>query len=175
MVGHWPVSLYSKNGTKGIHSNPIFCHKKKIISIDGGCGLTRYGQLNLLILPEIDCPAKDIHFICYDGLPVIRALDFQKGSSEDSVNILWGNNDIRILEKGKEFSYILHTASHRKLWVPTELIIDDRQCADYTDYTLPVCPGDSLSLIKSTSKGHMVKKNGVTGWYYGRISMESLS
>ena len=35
---------------------------------------------------------------------------------------------------------------------------------------LPVFPGDKLSLVQSTRHGFLCKKEGVTGWYYGRIS-----
>ena len=40
---------------------------------------------------------------------------------------------------------------------------------DATDYRLPVCPGDRLSLVCQTQRGCLVKKNYITGWYYGRI------
>ena len=41
---------------------------------------------------------------------------------------------------------------------------------DSTDYHLPVTPGDSLSLVARTSRGYLMKKNGVTGWYFGRLA-----
>ena len=43
-------------------------------------------------------------------------------------------------------------------------------CEDSTDYRLPVSPGDHLSLVQTTKHGFLCKKEGVTGWYYGRIS-----
>ena len=42
-------------------------------------------------------------------------------------------------------------------------------CEDSTDYRLPVEPGDRLSLVVRTSRGCLMKKNGVTGWYFGRL------
>ena len=43
-------------------------------------------------------------------------------------------------------------------------------CEDSTDYRLPVLPGDRLSLVARTSRGCLMKKNGVTGWYSGRLT-----
>ena len=40
---------------------------------------------------------------------------------------------------------------------------------DFTDYALPVKKGDRLSVVKVTSRGIIAKKDGVTGWYYGKI------
>lgn len=34
---------------------------------------------------------------------------------------------------------------------------------------LPVSSGDILSLEKETSRGYIVKKNGVSGWYLGEL------
>ena len=44
----------------------------------------------------------------------------------------------------------------------------ENKCSDFTDYVLPVNSGDSLSLIAKTSRGCIVKKDGITGWYYGK-------
>ena len=41
---------------------------------------------------------------------------------------------------------------------------------DSTDYRLPVAPGDKLTLVARTKTGFLCKKDGVTGWYYGRLS-----
>lgn len=164
VVGHWPVSLYS---TSVAQLNPIINRDKKIISIDGGCGTRKDCQLNLLIIPDINCSADEISYISYDELPVIRALDDQK-ASEDSVNITWINREIKTIERGQEFSYVEHIQSGRKLYVPNSYLRSETDCKDYTDYVLPVKNGDELSLITKTSKGCIVKKDGVIGWYCGK-------
>ena len=40
---------------------------------------------------------------------------------------------------------------------------------DTTDYELPIQAGDRLALVSECSRGYLVKKHGVTGWYRGRI------
>ena len=62
-----------------------------------------------------------------------------------------------------------HLFSGRELWVPNAFLYHDTRCRDYTDYALPVSPGDKLSLALQTDKGHFVKKDGVVGWYYGEM------
>lgn len=125
IVGHWPVTLY---GEKIACSNPIINRSQKIISIDGGCGLKRDGQLNAFIIPDIN--STDFSFESYDDLPVNIAITPQEASL-NSVNIRYTDNKIKILEKG-----------------------------------------DELSIIKKTSRGYLVKKNGISGWYRGKLKNE---
>jgi len=165
VAGHTPVSLY---GNKISQCNPIIDNEKRIISIDGGCGIKSFGQLNLLIIPEIDCNVNEIYYVNHDELPVFRAVTPQEEST-DPIYIRWIDNKIKILEKAEEATYIEHLSTGRKLWIPNVFILDDTRCYDYTDYILPVRRGDLLSLVKELPTGYMVKKNGVLGWYYGKL------
>ncbi len=164
ITGHWPVCLYNACVQQ---FNPIINHEKRIISIDGGCGVKKDGQLNLLIIPDIDCSVDEITHISYDEIPIVSALEAQKGGN-DSLHISWLNNEIRIIDRGDEFSFIEHIQSGRRLYIPSTYLIGENKCSDYTDYILSVNKGDRLSLITETSKGCIVKKDGVTGWYYGK-------
>lgn len=170
IVGHWPVTLY---GEKIAQANPVINRERSIISIDGGCGLKRDGQLNLLIIPELDCPPDYITSIYADGLPIVTAIDSQDASS-DSINIRWLDNKIRILERGEHFTLAEHISSGYRLKIYNKYIgdisADITYTDDFTDYMLPVSPGDALSLLYETPEGHIVKKKGVSGWYHGRIS-----
>ncbi|MBQ3006183.1 MAG: metallophosphoesterase [Clostridia bacterium] len=166
ITGHWPVVLY---GSDIPQMNPIIDRDKKIISIDGGCGVKKDGQLNLLIIPDINCSVDDISHISYDEIPTVCALDDQNPST-DSIYISWINKEIRILEKGEEFSCIEHIKSGRKLSIPNTHIRNENECFDYTDYLLPVKKGDRLSILSENSKGCIVKKNGVVGWYCGKYT-----
>lgn len=166
IAGHWPVVLY---GSDIPQMNPIINRDKRIISIDGGCGVKKDGQLNLLIIPDINCSVDKISHISYDEIPVAYALENQNPSA-DSVYISWINREIRILNKGEEFSYIEHVKSGRKLYIPNSYLRNDTESFDYTDYVLPVNKGDRLSIISENSKGYIVKKDGVIGWYFGEVS-----
>lgn len=166
VVGHWPVTLYRKDYPC---SDPIIDRERKIISIDGGCVLKADGQLNALVIPGPD--REDFSWVRYDDCPVGAALDRQEESA-DPVIIHWTDHDVDVLERGEEFSLVRHKATGRTLQVLTKYLNSRRGqdwCEDATDYRLGVEPGDALSIVEETSRGYLVKKNGVTGWYCGRL------
>ncbi len=167
VVGHWPVTLYNPRVPSAA---PILLPERKIASIDGGCVLKADGQLNALILPSEE--SEDFSWQAWDGLPQVQALDAQT-SSEHSINIRWGHSALELLEEGEETSLCRHLESGWVLPILNQYLRQDSRglwCEDSTDYRLPVFPGDKLSLVQSTRHGFLCKKEGVTGWYYGRIS-----
>ena len=167
VVGHWPTTLYR---TAFPCAEPLVCAEQQILSIDGGCAIKRDGQLNAVLLPA--APTADrFSWVSYDTLPTAVALDKQT-ASEDSINIRHGDNALEILSRGEEFCSCRHRSSGRTLDILTRDIREAEQgvfCEDSTDYLLPVHPGDILSVIEKTSRGWLVKKNGVTGWYTGTL------
>ena len=43
-------------------------------------------------------------------------------------------------------------------------------CEDSTDYRLPMKAGDRVHVVANTRRhGALCKRNGVTGWYFGRL------
>lgn len=166
IVGHWPVTLYDGHIPSAA---PIISRERKIVSIDGGCVLKVDGQLNALILPSEE--ARDFAWTAWDGLPAARALDGQEASS-DSVNIRWGRAALELLEEGEEFSFCRHLETGRELYILNEYLRQGPsglECEDSTDYCLPVSPGELLTVVRKTKRGFLCKKEGVTGWYYGRL------
>ena len=121
----------------------------------------------MLLLPDAGCPVEDITVLSVEKFPTIRALEDQ-APGENSIHINWTTRDVNILQPGEEFTYIEHIASGRKLYVPTSRIYGENKCNDYTDYLLPVKAGDALSLLETTSRGVIAKRNGVVGWYLGK-------
>ena len=167
IVGHWPVTLYNPRIPS---SAPLFTPDRKIISIDGACVLKVDGQLNALMLPSEE--SEDFYWTAWDGLPTATALDPQQ-PSEDPVNIRWGRSALELLEAGEELSLCRHRETGRELYILNEYLRQGRhglECEDSTDYRLPVAPGDLLSVVRKTRRGFLCKKEGVTGWYYGRLS-----
>ena len=167
IVGHWPVTLYDPDIPSAA---PIFLPDRKIISIDGGCVLKVDGQLNALILPSEE--SERFSWQAWDGLPTAIALDGQEAST-GSLNIRWGRSALELLEEGEEFSLCRHLESGRTMPILNCYLRRGPKglwCEDSTDYMLPVTPGDRLTVVISTKTGHLCKKDGVTGWYYGRLS-----
>lgn len=168
IVGHWPVTLYDPHIPSAA---PILLHDRKIASIDGGCVLKMDGQLNALMLPSEE--SEQFTWTAFDGLQTVTALDDQAESS-DPINIRWGRSLLERLEEGDEVSLCRHLESGRVLPILNHYIFDGPHglwCEDSTDYRLPVQAGDRLKVVAATRRhGTLCKKNGVTGWYFGRIS-----
>ena len=167
VVGHWPVTLYNPNIQQ---SAPVIDRERHIVSIDGGCVLKVDGQLNALIIPDINGDGMD--FLAYDGLEPVTALDRQEASS-DPVNIRWSDSVVEVLESDGDCVLVRHPTSGRELWLPRDFVCRWRDgevhTEDATDHRLPVEPGDTLYLVRETRRGCLVKKESVTGWYCGRI------
>lgn len=166
IVGHWPVTLYREDIPS---AKPILLPERHIASIDGGCSLKLDGQLNALVLPER--PGGEFSYFSYDGFPVATALEDQ-APSPDPINIRWGHSELEVLAPGPEFSRCRHLESGRVLDILTDYLHQDdvgAHCEDSTDYRLPVRAGDRLSVVRQTSRGVLAKKDGVTGWYLGKL------
>lgn len=167
VVGHWPVTLYRLDIASAA---PLLLPERHILSIDGGCQLKWDGQLNALILPA--GAHTDFHYAAWDGLPLATALDNQAPSTH-SINIRWSENPVEVLERGAEFCRCRHLATGAVLDILTEYLYERDgavRCEDSTDYRLPVAAGDVLTVVRETSRGILAKKDGVTGWYTGRIA-----
>ncbi|MCI8915633.1 MAG: serine/threonine protein phosphatase [Oscillospiraceae bacterium] len=168
VVGHWPVTLYDSRIQR---STPLIDETRHIASIDGGCVLKVDGQLNALIIPDVY--GEELDWTWYDELPEAVALDGQEASA-DPINIRWSDSVVEKLEEEGDCVRVRHPASGRELWLPRDFLSVWRDglthTEDATDYRLPVAPGDRLSLVRETGRGRLVKKDGVTGWYHGRVA-----
>ena len=166
IVGHWPVVLYGENV---VCANPIIDRARKIASIDGGCVLKDDGQLNVLVIPDRD--SDEFTWVSYDPLPEKRVLRGQSGST-CSYYIRWGDSRVRVLERGEEFSRCRHVRTGYEMDILTKYLFragDETDCNDSTDYVLPLRAGDAVRVVEETSRGYLVKHNGVSGWYFGEL------
>jgi hypothetical protein len=169
VVGHWPVTLYR---TDIPVARPLISTEQHIISIDGGCVLKLDGQLNALVIPDVNGDAVD--YVAYDGLPVVQALNRQE-ASVGSLNIRWSDSAVDVLRTEGDCAWCRHISTGRELWIPNDYLYPRRSdgqihCEDTTDYCLPVEPGDQLTLVGKYEKGYLAKKDGVSGWYHGRVT-----
>ena len=171
-VGHWPAVLYSK--TYPVY-DPLIDRERRIISLDGACGVKYEGQLNMLALPHVG--SEEFSLYTWDHLPTVTALDGQAPSpAKDARYIRWNDHAIQMVRRGEEMSRILYHG--QPMDVPTQYVFYHDgvlSCSDTTDYTLPVSPGDHLRLILQLSHGCYVKKDGISGWYYGRYEKNEVN
>lgn len=167
VVGHWPVTLYSKSYP---NCTPYYSETQNVLCIDGGCGVKKDGQINLLIFPSY--LSNSYTLLTCDGLPTVKALDAQ-AESDDFGYIHWGDNEVYIIEETQISAKVLHHG--KAITIPQKYLIRKENTVlsyDYTDYRLPVSPGDVLSVVDETEMGLYAKKNGVSGWYTGRYEKQ---
>lgn len=166
VVGHYPVQLY---GTDKVCANPVIDREHKVISIDGACVLKDDGQLNAFIIPHKY--SEDFRFVAYDAFPERVVMDDQ-AEGEQSYYIRWGDSQVRVLERGEEFSHCRHVRTGYEMDILTKYLFSDGEytdCNDCTDYILPLKAGDIVRVVETTSRGYFVKHGGWSGWYYGEL------
>ncbi len=170
VVGHWPATLY-RTGIPS--SRPFPAAEQRILSIDGGSGVKPDGQVNVLVFPDPD--SDDYELYSADQLPVYRALDPQAADVSDPVSVHWGEHYVEVLRREEDCALVRQLSSGRTLWIPEAFIFEEAAgdspagIEDSTDYRLPIEPGDRVKLICRTRRGCVVKHDGVTGWYSGRL------
>lgn len=172
VVGHWPVMLYDKNRRS---ANPIINKVRKIISIDGGNCVKKDGQLNALIIPNRN--SEDFTYEYEDDLRKAKVLNTQTAGDFHNV-IDWTDNLVKPLQYKDDFVYCRHESTEKNYWIPKDYLWekeDGWHTNDFTDYQLRLTFGDVVSVIEETSRGYIVKKEGITGWYYGMLEYEPMS
>lgn len=171
VVGHWPVLLYD---THKRDANPIINRNRKIISINGGISRKRDGQLNALIIPNSN--SFDFRTEYEDGLPKGRVLNSQF-AGEFRNTICWPDNQVKPLRYSGDFAYCRHESSNSNFWIPKSFLSERDgiwRTEDVTDYQLKVTYEDVVSVVEDTSRGYLVKKDGITGWYYGMLEFDGV-
>lgn len=167
VVGHWPVALYRSDR---ICLNPFVSERQHIIGIDGGFGVKREGQVNLVELSPEGGEPKAVYSA--DLLPKVTALEHQN-HQEGGGYISWMTRQVEVLKRQAGRAFVRHLRTGRELWVPESFLYQENGsdcCRDFSDELLAVEPGDILSLALCTDRGYLVKKDGIAGWYLGRIA-----
>ena len=164
-VGHWPVVLYRD---RYMDMSPMLIRDRKILCLDGGCGVKKSGQLNCVLWED---PASDcFSFTWEDELPRATALTAQ-APSEDFTYIKFHDRKVQDIQPdGPDFVRVRwHGRSVRVPQLAVDTQTPGQLNTDYTDYRLPVQRGDHLSVIRSFGQDHYVRRDGVLGWYSGAL------
>ncbi len=169
-VGHWPVTIYER---EQMDSSPIINREKKIVSLDGGCAVKRDGQLNAVVINDIN--SEEFEVVSYDDFPRARVLEDQKVSEKalhDAFYVRWQDRHAELLEDNGEISLVRFLNSKEEHWIPNQYLWEEEDglcCSDYTDYVMPLQAGEEVSVLGKYPNGYLVRKNGVLGWYNGRL------
>lgn len=167
VVGHWPTLRYKEYKRC---ANPIIQRARKIICVDGGMTVLRDGQMNALIIPN--CDSEDFSFVSVDDFPKKKALNSQNAGLERHL-IQEPDNRVKILQTSGDMCYCRQEKTEKNYWIPKAFLKKGADgflyTEDYTDYQLRVTFEDEVSVVLETSRGTLIKRDGVTGWYYGML------
>lgn len=163
VAGHWPVCLLWPDR---LSMNPLADPARNIICIDGGMGVKRMGQVNLLSFP----PEGDgFTWVSGDELPRCRALAPQSAVPGHCVR--WTNRFVDGVKTMGDISEMIQGG--KTMLVPTAFLYDDGDgktaCDDVTDARLEVRAGDILHCVEAAGQGIFCKFNGLCGWYDGPV------
>ena len=89
-----------------------------------------------------------------------------------SYYIRWGDSRVQVLERGEEFSRCRHVRTGYEMDILTKYLFSDGEftdCNDCTDYVPPLRRGALVSVVETTSRGYFIKKDGLSGWYFGEL------
>lgn len=166
VVGHWPVTLYSRNR---LDYGPVFDRERRVIAIDGANVLHHFGQLNALVIGDASDP-DSVSWTWEDGFPLCMALDQQEPS--ETSRAVYFNEPMELLERRGELSLCRVRSDGYTLEVPTAHLWERNGsvfASGESDYRLRVEPGERLTLLLSCGGRYMLKRDGVAGWYDGEV------
>lgn len=161
VVGHWPVCNYNKDIC---NFNIRHDKKKNIIGIDGGNTIKMGSQLNVLILQN-----DDIKYASVDSWQKIRALNDQQEGHEQ-LNLCFPYTRVEIIKKNETNAICYMPAFDEERTFQNENLYEykgNMYCYDCVIHDLEIHKNDILSLLQKTDNGLYVKKDGISGWYYG--------
>lgn len=164
VVGHWPVCLYQKEINC---MNAIFAEDKNVIAIDGGCALKIGAQLNALVIPQKNALMQECYVETYDDFPSLVASRNQ-AYQKATISIKYFDCEVKILEEQEDVVRVRHVSSGVEFWEPVSYLYKKTNGAfsgDFTDTWLEIQEGDIVKIVENTSKGMIVKKDGMLGWY----------
>ncbi|MCM1188996.1 MAG: metallophosphoesterase [bacterium] len=169
VTGHWPTCLYRRDQED---VSPLIERKRRIVCIDGGCGLKSSGQLNGLILPDCRAGLDRVRWTSYDDFPVARALENQE-PTPSAIHIQYFDSRVELLEERDGLARVRHLSSGGILTVPKSWTYHgghgNLHCSDWCDGKLSVAAGEELSVIFEADGSFYAKKEGRIGYYDGPV------
>ena len=163
IVGHYPTRNYRSDVAC---QNPILDFKKKIFSIDGGNHLVKGGQINFLMLDNLESMRFSYKYVDHYEKHVMN-YTVSYDEPEDKVNFTYGSqNEVEIFEKDLDFYYVKDLRTKIRMWVQSANVfeVDGKYyCYEGSNTFLSVIKGDVVSIVKRRKPYSVIKKNGYVG------------
>ncbi len=159
VVGHMPAY----NAARVPPSNRVLIDReRKIIGIDGGCGVKEVYQLNALMISlEGDEPR-----FCYesvDDFPRVKVKKSWRGENTWELQDMWPHYRLELLRKGEYFTFCRLKNTNRCGYVKNEHMNWEDGSWWYrissVSHLLTVEEGETVALLDSSCKGFALVKN----------------
>jgi len=165
VAGHVPSSSYALSGMTAL---PIINYENHIMLIDGGSGITPFGQVNALIAEKQNGRLK-LSYEFADQFPVKMVNKDFTPVHNLQVKTDWRDIYFDVIERGKNFTYAALTLSHKNIYIKNEYISqmhDKPYACNAICNLLSVQKGDVLSIADDTCSGYALakKQDGEIGW-----------
>lgn len=164
VVGHWPTQNYRERSLSG---NPIVDKNKRIISIDGGYGVKKIGQINALIIEKYrnEWTFKSVQEDTFKEKVITKEMD---SVISKVVKLDWLDDKFELVEKRDEFSVCKKLSTDELFLLKNQFIgYDNREAylkEAYISKFLNVIKGDKVKIIEQYGEYLFVKHNGEVGW-----------
>lgn len=161
LVGHWPAANYR---TDRLSNAPIYNELHHVLSIDGGQGVKRFGQLNGVIL---DNETGAWTWTSTDSFPKIAAPCSQKAQS--GVVVTWPENDVEVLQKGETVTRCRAKSNGEILDIPNGFLHEEGtrvRTSDITTRRLAVEKGEMVGVVGEYGDRLLIVKEGEAGFLF---------
>lgn len=164
IVGHYPTINYHDDYP---NLNPIIDLTKNIISIDGGNNVVPWGQLNLLIIDNIN--DMNISYITYDKFKEIELQEDVLGNNLKLFNMPPFDNEVSIEDEVEDYYICKHKKTNTFVPILKLFVLYSNQRNEYYAYDafnyMPSLPkGSIVKLVYQASPYSVIKVNGVVGF-----------
>ena len=111
----------------------IYYFRKKIISIDGGNHVCKGGQINFIILESLNTMNFSYIYVDhYEKYEMKEDVFYEK--PKNRVNITFVDNEVELVDKDLDFSFIRHKKTNQFMWVHNSSLYQDKGTLKYYAY-----------------------------------------
>lgn len=153
IVGHWPVQNYKESSMSG---DIIIDKEKRIISLDGGFGVKKSGQINALVIDQ------SFNVFSMDGLKSISLNKNIASKHEKVVKLDYQDKVFTLIEQGEAFSTVKKNSTGEIFLLINEYLETDFE--DYISLFIYGNKGDQGKLIREVGDYALIKISGEIGW-----------
>lgn len=173
VVGHNPTRNYRSDVAC---VNPIFDFRKNIICLDGGNNVVKGGQINVVILDNLE--NKSFTYFAVDHYPKYTIEeDVNYEQPKNTFSMRFGKNEVEVLAKDLDFYLVRPKGTTDELWVHEEYVFSmdgKTYCYEGSNVFLNLKKGDQISIIKKAAPYSLIKHKGIIGLIESKYIHEDL-